>query len=123
MYFFIQGTKTTPSALLNKGHMKIVGNYRPLEENGFYNYINKQVKKYAKRPENTTYVDISLNGVNASSKKNMVNFLATLENLKTNGFDVCVNWWIEKDNEDLIELGEIYNSMFDIEFRIAERKN
>jgi hypothetical protein len=117
MYFFIQGTRTTPYAIINNGYMKITGNSTPVEENNaFYGHMNKQVNLYAQDPANKTYVDIALSHVNAASKRYIVDLLKTLEKLNQQGFQVIINWQFDSEDDDVRELGEILESMFDLEF-------
>ncbi len=117
MYFFIQGTKTTPYAIINNGYMKITGNSTPVEDgNAFYGKINQQVDLYAQQPANKTFVDISLIHVNAASKRSIVDLLKTLEQLNKQGFQVIINWNYDPENEDVMELGEILESMFEMQF-------
>jgi hypothetical protein len=114
MYFYIQGTNSTPSAIMNDGLMRITGKSVPLEQQVFFGQINKQISRYVKKPANKTSVEISLTHVNASSKRSMVEFLKHLETLNKQGFEVEVNWRYDCDNEDVKELGEIFRSMFDV---------
>jgi hypothetical protein len=114
MYFYIQGTRTTPYALMNDGKMRIVGKALPVKDQPFFGQINKQISLYGKKPANKTVVDISLTHVNASSKKAMVEFLKQLEIINNHGFEVDVNWWFNVEDEDVKELGEIFKGMFNI---------
>jgi hypothetical protein len=118
MYFYIQGTKTTPYAMMNNGHMKIVGKAFPVEEQPFFGHISKNISRYIRKPANKTSVDISLTHVNASSKKAIVEFLTQLETINNNGFEVEVNWWYDIEDEDVKELGEIFKSMFSINIHL-----
>jgi hypothetical protein len=118
MYFYIQGTKTTPCAFMNNGHMKIFGNSVPVEDEPFFGYINKNISRYIRKPANKTSVDISLTHVNASSKKAIVEFLKQLETINKNGFEVEVNWWYEVEDDDVKELGEIFKAMFSITIHV-----
>jgi hypothetical protein len=118
MYFYIQGTKTTPCAYMNNGQMKIVGNSVPVEEEHFFGHFNKNISRYIRKPANKTSVDISLNHVNASSKKAIVEFLKQLETINKNGFEVDVNWWYDVEDDDVKELGEIFKSMFSITIHV-----
>lgn len=121
MYFFIKGTKTSPAAIIDRGHMKIVGNSTPLGDNNeFFGQLSKQVGKYTTQPANKTFVDIQLEHVNAASKRNIIDLLNTLEQLNDQGFLVVVNWYAYSDDEDVIELGEILDSMFNLEFVFKE---
>jgi hypothetical protein len=121
MYFYIQRTKTTPSAIINDGYMKISGNAMPVEDQSFFGVINKQLNRYIKEPANKTSVDISLTHVNAGSKKQIINLFNQLEVLGSLGFIVEVNWYYEVDNDDVKELGEIIENMFNIQVNLIEK--
>jgi hypothetical protein len=112
MYFYIQGTKTTPHALMNEGYMKIKGKAVPVRDELFFGNINKKITKYTEEPANTTQVDFNLSHVNAFSKKSVVELLKQLETMNNQGFTVVVNWKYDTDNEDVKELGEILQTMF-----------
>jgi hypothetical protein len=118
MYFYIQKTKTTPSAMINDGYMKISGKAFPIEEQSFFGVINKQLDRYLREPANKTSVDISLTHVNAGSKKQLVNLLGQLDGLCRLGFKVEVNWYYESDNEDVKEFGEIIDTMFNVQINL-----
>ena len=120
MYFFIQGTKTTPSAIINDGYMKITGNSTAIDENNdFFGHFSRQVNLYSQQPANKTSIDIALEHVNATSKRYIIDLLKTLEKLKQQGFQVVINWHFEYENEDVKELGEIFDTMFDIDFNFV----
>lgn len=123
MYFYIQRTKATPCAIINDGYMKIAGKAVPVKDQNFFEVINKQIDRYVKKPANHTSVDISLTHVNAGSKRQMISLMNQLEGLKKMGFEVEVNWHYEADDEDVMELGEIFNSMFDITINLILREN
>lgn len=118
MYFYIQGTKTTPHALMNEGYMKITGKAVPVRDEQFFGNINKKITKYTKEPANTTQVDFNLSYVNSLSKKSMVELFNQLEAMNSQGFKVIINWKFAADNEDVKELGEILQSMFELKINL-----
>ena len=121
MFFFIQGTKTSPAAIINNGYMKITGKAVHSDVQDTFSHFNKQVSKYAKEPANTTAVDISLSYVNATSKRSIVQFFKLLESMNEQGFEITVNWHFDSEDEELRELGEIFSSMFNIEIKLVPR--
>lgn len=118
MYFYIQGTKTTPHALMNEGYMKISGKAVPVRDECFFGNINKKISQYTQEPANVTQVDFNLSYVNASSKKQMVDLLKQLELMNEQGFTVIVNWKYSEENEDVKELGEILQGIFEIKVNL-----
>lgn len=97
--------------------MKIAGNSTPLEENNeFFGHLNKQMNLYSQQPANKTHLDIQLTHVNATAKRNIIEMLKSLEKLNKQGFQVVIRWHHTADDDDVLELGEIFSSMFEIEF-------
>ncbi len=118
MYFFMQGTKTTPHTLINDGYMKLKGKVVPIEEQQFFGRLSSQVKKYGEEQANLTNIEFHLSHLNASSKRSMVELLKLLETINNNGVEIVISWKYSSDNEDLKELGEIFQSMFDLRFEL-----
>lgn len=118
MYFYLQKTKTTPYALINEGYMKISGKALPVGDEGFFNQFNRQLDKYKREPASTTCVDIALTHVNAASKRSMVQLFKQLETMENAGIHTVINWWYDKDDDDVRELGEIFSAMFNLEFNL-----
>lgn len=118
MYFYIQGTKTTPHALMNEGYMKISGKAVPFQDEQFFGNINEKINKYQQEPANTTQVDFNFTYVNALSKKSMVALFKQFEAMDNQGFKVIVNWKYSIDNDDVKELGEILSSMFSLQVNL-----
>lgn len=121
MYYYLQRTKTTPQTLINEGFMSLSGKAFPIGQHSFYNQLNKQVEKYSKRPAKKTFVEMDLSFINASSKRFIVEFFNQLEYLNNKGFKVGVKWWYDKDDEDVMELGEIYKSMFNFDIDLTSK--
>jgi glutathione peroxidase-family protein len=120
MTFSIAQTKTTPSAEFRDGCLVIKGKAVPFEYPDIYDIINDQLVVYSEVPSNHAQVDFYLSVVNAISKCYIYNIFKLLEKLDQKGTKISVNWFYQKDNEDIQELGEICKSKFHINVQLLE---
>lgn len=117
---FVEGTLTTPTMLLDykKGVLELKGRsipenstelYRPLME--ALSAVDSSVKKLD--------VSIALEYFNTSSSKCILDLLNDVSIIKKKGqTDVVVNWLYEEDDEDMLESGENYQELIDLEFNM-----
>jgi hypothetical protein len=120
MTFIIPQTKTTPFAEFKEGNLIIKGKSVPFDQPSVYNIINEKLITYSKNPKNSTQIDFFLSEVNAISKRQIINILKLLEELKQNGIDIIVNWHCNSENEDIQDFGEICKTICNISFQLKE---
>lgn len=120
MTFIIPQTKTTPFAEFKDGNLIIKGKSVPYDQPSIYNIINERLISYSKNPQNSTQIDFFLSEVNAISKRQIINILKLLEELKHNGVDINVNWHCNPENEDIQDFGEICKTICNNSFQLKE---
>jgi hypothetical protein len=120
MTFIIAQTKTTPYAEFKDGYLVIKGKSVPLEYPDIYDIINNRLVVYSKVPSNQAQVDFYLSVVNAVSKRYIFKTFKLLEKLNQKGTTIKVNWFFQRDNEDIQELGEFFKSNFCIDVQLME---
>jgi hypothetical protein len=118
MTFIIEQTKTTPYAEFDNGYLVIKGKSVPFEYPDIYDFINDRLVVYSLVPSTKAQIDFYLSAVNAISKKYIYNTFRLLEKLDKKGTKIRVNWYYQKDNEDIQELGEICKSIFCIDVQL-----
>jgi hypothetical protein len=74
---------------------------------------------YAQNPQRETQIDFDLSAVNAVSKRSIVDTFRLLEEINSKT-KVCVNWFYQTDDEDVMEFGEICQSNFNVSFNLFE---
>ena len=120
MTFTIAQTRTTPLAEFKNGYLVIRGKSVPFDHPEMYDIIRERLLKYSENPEKITRVDFYLIAANAVTKRSIIKIFTILEQLSKSGTKVDVKWYYESDNEDLLELGEICKSNFQVNITLKE---
>ena len=120
----IEGTNKTPVVRFmgDTGTMELSGKSIPENSFGFYQPLMLWMDTYAAEPKPKTEVNIILEYFNTSSSKCLLDIFRKLEALKKSGrSDVQVIWHYEEDDEDMMEAGQDYNSLVDLEFTLIKQ--
>jgi len=113
----ITATYKTPLVDLRRdGQMLIKG--RSIPENGyiFYQPIFQWIEEYGTRPSLKNVLDIQLEYINTISSKCILDIFKGLEKVKKKGVEVLVNWHYKDEYTDMLQAGEDYDSIINIEF-------
>ncbi|NJK96263.1 MAG: DUF1987 domain-containing protein [Bacteroidales bacterium] len=87
--------------------------YRPVINWIQNNLINKKsIDKF--------FVDFQLEYFNTSSSKCILSILTNLENAYELGVDIKINWFYEKDDEDILEAGEYFDRLVNLPIKLIE---
>ncbi len=118
----IQETIDTPRITLdyNNLHIKIEGPSYP--ENAFLVYSNvlKWLNEIGDQYDGALTCDFGFCYISSASKKLIFEILIILEELYDKEKEVVVNWIYEKQDEDMIEMGEEYAEMLEIPINIIQ---
>ncbi len=117
----LHATDKTPAILFDTqtGVFSITG--KSLTENAyeFYKPLLELIEGYKKQPQFQTIINIQLEYFNTSSSKSMLDLLRSFETLKTSS-NIIVNWYYEADDDDMLEVGEDYQQIVDLTFKMIE---
>ena len=117
----LESTKKTPNVLLDpSGRIRIGGRSIPEDASKFYDDILNWVLDYCHAPSDSTVVDIELEYFNSGSAKFVMQILRELSELIAEGKDLKVNWYYEEGDDDILERGEYYSSILDLEINFIE---
>lgn len=121
MTFTIVQTQTTPSAEFRDGYLLIKGKSVPFDHPEIYDVIRDRLIVYGQNPEENTMIDIRLTAINGVSKRSMIDTFKFLENADNKGTHFKINWFYQPEDEDILELGEIFQTSFnlDIDLKIS----
>jgi hypothetical protein len=72
----------------------------------FFDPLNEWLTVYIEEIHGKLTVNITINYMNTSSSKCLLDFLEILENYHQSGGSVTLNWYYEEDDEDMQETGE-----------------
>jgi hypothetical protein len=116
MNISLESTRNTPMLSFKGGHIQIEGRSIPATDPGFFNSLIHFTKRYSVNPAPVTVVDIHLEFINAYSKKSLIQFFLILESIHKKGHKLTINWHYYPEDESILELGSIYQSMVKVPF-------
>jgi hypothetical protein len=112
----IDSTKSTPSVLLSEGLIEMRGRSIPESAADFYRPIEEWVSEYVSRHDIKTRVVLSFDFINTSSTKWIYAIIKKLALYRDVHETLLVEWYYEKGDEALYELGQIIRSFIDCPF-------
>lgn len=117
----IEGTTKTPTVEFDQagGTLTIKGRSIPENSIDFYKPLVDWLDSYAVHPQDKTVLNVQLEYFNTSSSKCILDVFKKLESIKNTGKDVQVKWHYEEDDEDMLEAGEDYDAIIDIDFEMV----
>jgi len=114
---FIQGTQHTPEVDFREdGSLLIRGRSIPENSLAFFQDIYNWLDVYAAKPNDVTEIGFQLDYFNTSSSKCILDVLKKLEKIHTSGNKVFVKWYYDEEDDDMLESGEDYQDLIDINF-------
>ena len=120
--FEVKGTDTTPTIKFDftQGRLEIKG--VSISENTleFFKPLLENIDKYAANPKSVTDVDIQLDYFNTTSSKCILDVFIRFANIHRKGGQVNINWYFEKEDEDMREAGKDYQAIVNMEFNMIE---
>ena len=118
---FIKATKNSPEITLSpEGALRFKG--RSIHENAqdFFDSVIDWIIDYINDPADTTFVDIQLEYFNSATAKYIIIMLQKLKEVKLKDKKYYVNWFYEEGDEDILERGEYFASVLDMDFNFVE---
>lgn len=118
---YIKATKNSPEISFNtSGKLRLKG--RSIHENvhDYFGILLEWIATYTENPAETTFVDIQLEYFNSASAKYIVMMLQKLKEVTLKDKKYYVNWFYEEGDEDILERGEYFASVLDLEFNFVE---
>jgi hypothetical protein len=117
----IEGTPKTPTVKFNKDSGELVLQGRSIPENSidFYKPLIDWVDAYGANALPQTQMIVQLEYFNTSSSKCLLDIFKKLEAIKKAGKAVSVKWHYEEDDEDMLEAGEDYDAIIEIDFEMV----
>ena len=118
----IEGTKNTPSVLIESGVLEIKGRSIPEDAFEFYSPILNKIQSDLPFSSDRTEIRFHLEYINSGSKKFLSNILGLLDQLYLKGMDMIVYWHYDYDDDSMYELGNDYRTLVQIPFHVIEVK-
>jgi hypothetical protein len=120
--FKIAATPKSPEIVLDSatGVFSIRGMSHQEYAREFYLPVIQWIEGYSKSPQQETTVNFRFKYFNTSSAKSILFMLQKLNDIRVKGKNVIVNWYYEKDDEQMIQDGENYSNLLDFPFNIIQ---
>ncbi len=120
----IKQTKVTPKVEFDSINNTLTFEGKILCDNTpeFFEPINNWLQEYELEAADKTALNFSLEYLNTSSSKYLLNMLKRFEKLNQGGKKVEVNWNYEADDDDIKEAGEDFHQMVDMPFTFVEKE-
>ncbi len=118
----IEATAVTPYVKIDSEESYILfkGKSSPPNSLQFYHPLINKIKMLFADVSKPITVDLSYRYFNTSSSKCLFDFFKMLKGLVREGKSVRINWHYEEDDEDMLETGEDYADLLNLDFRFIE---
>ncbi len=120
----IKQTSHYPQVILDEksGVFEISGRSLPEQVTKLYSPILDWLEEYTSTSHKQTTLNISLDYVNSSSTKYLLQILKTLNEYFNKGNKVLINWYFDEYDEDFEEFGNTYAELLDLDFKVIQKK-
>ncbi|MEQ9049443.1 MAG: DUF1987 domain-containing protein [Marinoscillum sp.] len=119
---FIEPTRVTPLVNFDpdEGLLEIKGRSSPENYILFYQKIIDNLDEYIQSDLTDFKANFSFEYFNTSSSKCLFDVFKRLSRIEESGKGLTINWYYEEDDEDMMEAGEDYADLLDLEFNFLE---
>ena len=116
-------TRVTPLIHFDpdEGILEIKGRSSPENSVQFYQSLIDALDTFAAEPTAPGLTaNIAFEYFNTSSSKCLFDVFKKMSRIEDNGAYLTINWFYEEDDEDMMEAGEDYSDLLDLEFNFLE---
>ena len=119
---FIKATEETPEICFDKEkpEFRVTGKSYMEDASTYYTRVINWLEEYSKSPNKQTTFLFELEYVNTASSKIVHDILEALEKISLEGHDVTVEWHYYEEDEDMLELGQEYEEIYDLPFTFQQ---
>lgn len=119
--FIIESTPTTPAIKFDtdEGLLEMKRRSSPQNSVLFYKEILDKLDEFSSSQQQSITANMSFEYFNTSSFKCLFDILKKLHHTHTAGKDLVINWYFEV-GDDIMEAGEDYSELLDIDINFCE---
>ena len=118
------GSVKVPNVNFNAltGIFKITGMSIHEDPKIFFDPLLDWIKKYFINPQNNIRFKFQFEYINGMSKNRVLRLIKyAIHYANDNGIKCSIDWYYKIDNEDILELGEIYKELVDAPFNLIQQ--
>ena len=112
----LKGTEKTPKFILKpqSGSIKILGRSTMSSPHEYYNWITKEIEKYAENPIEKTHLFIDLEYYNTSSSKYLLNILKIVSRInQQTKKEAKIIWYFDEEDFGIIDDIALFSQLID----------
>jgi len=119
---FIEPTRTTPLVKFDpdEGLLEMKGRSSPENSIQFYQKVLDSLEEYVRTGVDELTANFAFEYFNTSSSKCLFDVFKRLNKLDAIGKEVTINWYYEEGDDDMMEAGEDYSDLLDLDFNFFE---
>ena len=119
---YLKGTEETPEIVFDKDkpEFRVTGKSYMEDATTHYTLVISWLKEYSKNPNPATIFKFELEYVNTASSKIVHDILDALDNMHLEGHEVLVGWHYYKEDEDMLEMGQEFEEVYEVPFKFVE---
>jgi hypothetical protein len=123
--YILEPTEKTPTIHLKDGLVVISGRSIPEDPYKIFRSTHQWVKEYVKKPAKQTEVNIQIEYCDTGSTNNIFNILTKLIKCRNSNYNIemVFNWFYEKDDDEILELGKFMESKLNVMFNFIETQD
>lgn len=114
------GTRHTPDVKLKKGSIAFTGRSVPSDPELFFKPILDWITAYCSQSLVHTTIELKFEYINTASTKWIFNILKLLGENEKAGENLDIAWYYEQGDDDMFDLGMIFQSLVPSEFKFIE---
>lgn len=119
---FVEPTRVTP--LINfdpeQGLLELKGRSSPENSIQFYQSLIDGLDEFSQNGQVDLIANFAFEYFNTSSSKCLFDVFKKLSKIEQSGKNVVINWFYEEDDDDMMEAGEDYSDLLDLDFNFME---
>lgn len=118
--FHIAQSKNTPEVIIDPetSYVLIKGNSVSENSFGFYKPVLDTLDQYQDAGIRITKIDVNMDYFNSSSSKIILDILLRI---KKRNEKIEINWYVKKNDPDMMEAAEDYMAIVNVPFHIHEK--
>ncbi|NQZ78533.1 MAG: DUF1987 domain-containing protein [Ekhidna sp.] len=119
---FIEPTRTTPLIKFDpeEGVLEMRGRSSPENSIQFYQKVLENLEEFAEVGGPRFTANLAFEYFNTSSSKCLFDVFKRLSIIENSGKEIAINWYFEEGDDDMMEAGEDYSDLLDLEFNFFE---
>jgi|SRR6056297_342932 len=120
----IEQSKSTPFVRFDPGSgmLEIGGESYPENSHEFFSPVIEWIEQYLSEEEKSLSFIVTLNYMNTSSTKYMIDILDRLEQAHDKGREISIEWYCDGDNEREMDTVEELREDFEMPFEVKTRE-